>query len=556
MSSPTGSIAPSSLPVASNVSISGTMTISQTLTGSYTYSDSGSHPQASSTYAWFEATSSNGTYSAIANATATTYTLGVSDVGNYLKFQVTPVSTVATGTSVQSNASTQVQNSGVPTASSVTITGTSTEGQTLTGNYTYGDPNNFAESSSTYHWLESATASGTYANITGATSKTYTLLSSDVGKYIEFRVTPMASVPPTTGSAVSSAPTGAIAPSSIPVASSVTISGAATVGQTLTGSYVYSDTGGHPEASSTYEWLEASTSLGAYTPINGATSLTYVPTSTDAGDYLEFQVTPASTVAVGSAVQSAPTSQVSGTGAFITSISAGSIATNSAVITWTTDVAADSTVSYGTTASYGSTSTDPTLVTAHSITLSNLTADTLYHFAVASAVTGTSTTSGDNTFTTNAVTTPPVVVNVGGGGGGGGYIPPFAPTPTTTTTAQASPAALLASLESELQTLLAQAAREGITIPNASPSASVGSSFTFTRNLTIGMTGNDVHQLQLFLVEEDKGPAAEKLATHGTTKYFGSLTKAALIEFQKSVGITPDSGFFGPITRAWISAHT
>ena len=37
----------------------------------------------------------------------------------------------------------------------------------------------------------------------------------------------------------------------------------------------------------------------------------------------------------------------------ITSITAGSITTNNAIITWTTNVAADSTVSYGTTISYG-----------------------------------------------------------------------------------------------------------------------------------------------------------------------------------------------------------
>jgi hypothetical protein len=62
------------------------------------------------------ATSTNGTYSTIPSATSLTYALSTSSVANYLKFQVTPVSTVATGTAVQSNASGQIQNFGVPTA--------------------------------------------------------------------------------------------------------------------------------------------------------------------------------------------------------------------------------------------------------------------------------------------------------------------------------------------------------------------------------------------------------------------------------------------------------
>lgn len=99
----------------------------------------------------------------------------------------------------------------------------------------------------------------------------------------------------------------------------------------------------------------------------------------------------------------------------ITSITATNITTTGATITWTTNVAADSTVSYGTTSSYGATSTDATLVTSHSVSLSGLTTGIFYHYAVASAEYGTSTTSGDNTFTTASVTSGSVV-NTGGGG--------------------------------------------------------------------------------------------------------------------------------------------
>ena len=68
------------------------------------------------------------------------------------------------------------------------------------------------------------------------------------------------------------------------------------------------------------------------------------------------------------------------------------------------------------------------------------------------------------------------------------------------------------------------------------------------------MTGNDVRDLQNLLIAEAGGPAAAKLKAHGTTKTFGTLTYNALIEFQKKAGIKPASGFFGPITRAYVNA--
>ena len=103
--------------------------------------------------------------------------------------------------------------------------------------------------------------------------------------------------------------------------------------------------------------------------------------------------------------------------------------------------------------------------------------------------------------------------------------------------------ALLASLESQLQSL------------QTKNSSSTTTSYVFTRNLYIGMTGNDVRELQIFLIKENTGHSARALASHGLTKIFGSLTKSALIEFQKSVGIVPSSGYFGQITRAYVNAH-
>jgi hypothetical protein len=74
-------------------------------------------------------------------------------------------------------------------------------------------------------------------------------------------------------------------------------------------------------------------------------------------------------------------------------------------------------------------------------------------------------------------------------------------------------------------------------------------------NLEQGSNNSDVTLLQGFLIEQNKGPAARALAANGTTRYFGSLTRAALAEFQANVGISPALGNFGSITRGYLSAN-
>ena len=71
------------------------------------------------------------------------------------------------------------------------------------------------------------------------------------------------------------------------------------------------------------------------------------------------------------------------------------------------------------------------------------------------------------------------------------------------------------------------------------------------KNLKLGMTNKDVDTLQLFLIAQNAGPAAKSLGKHGTSDYFGTLTKSALSEWQKANGLKAD-GIFGPKTRAKI----
>ena len=161
-----------------------------------------------------------------------------------------------------------------------------------------------------------------------------------------------------------------------------------------------------------------------YNPDTDAcTSVTYPngPGSQNAnGTFGRFRYFPAPGVfaLVNSASQNAYTLRLTppsgtGSGPVISGVSATSITTSAATITWTTDVGATSQVEYGTTTSYGTLTTlNATLVTSHAVALAGLATNTLYHYRVHSKnSTGVESISGDFAFQTNNTTDtiPPTV---------------------------------------------------------------------------------------------------------------------------------------------------
>src|SRR5690606_7523019 len=79
-----------------------------------------------------------------------------------------------------------------PTAVSVSITGTPTVGETVTGTYHYNEADEDEDDDSTYQWYRYDAAIGDEGKtaIEGATEKAYKLQAADEGKYISFEVTP------------------------------------------------------------------------------------------------------------------------------------------------------------------------------------------------------------------------------------------------------------------------------------------------------------------------------------------------------------------------------
>lgn len=89
----------------------------------------------------------------------------------------------------------------------------------------------------------------------------------------------------------------------------------------------------------------------------------------------------------------------------MSNIAVTSITNTTAVVDWTTDEAASSLVQYGLTDEYGLEQSDGTLVTTHTVSLTGLTGNTTYYFAVWSTDgTGNSEVVYDNTLTTASVT--------------------------------------------------------------------------------------------------------------------------------------------------------
>ncbi len=86
----------------------------------------------------------------------------------------------------------------------------------------------------------------------------------------------------------------------------------------------------------------------------------------------------------------------------ISNVSAGNLTSSGATITWTTNENSDSQVEYGLTTSYGNTTPlNTSSVTSHSVGLSGLSANTLYHYRVKSKdASGNLAVSSDFTFTT------------------------------------------------------------------------------------------------------------------------------------------------------------
>ena len=233
-------------------------------------------------------------------------------------------------------------------------------------------------------------------------------------------------------------------------------------------------------------------------------------------------------------------------------------ADTTSVVSWTTGESSISWVVYGTSTSYGSENKTTSYLTSHSVTLSGLTAETIYHYQVKSKdSTGNIGTYTDKTFTTLAAGEEPAEEEEEEEEDGTEdlTIPQITfDKPISEMTIQELQDKVKEILEAIgiLQTLLAQ-------MTGGSAIADVPASFSFEKNLEIGDVMIDVKYLQIVLNSaSDTRLAASGVGSPGSeTNYFGPLTKSAVIKFQNkyadevlaSWGLTSGTGFVGSTTR-------
>ena len=280
-------------PTPATPTVSGTTIVGSTLTASSV--TTGSDEALTIAYQW--QTSANGTsgWTNIAsNSTSSTYVLQEANENQFIRVQETFTDDTGQSTTVASAATNPVVD--VAPTLSVTVSGTAKEGQTLTATRTVTSDSDGG--TTTYQWQ--SLSGSTWSNISGATGSTYRVAEANEGH--QLRVT--ATFTDDTGQSVSALSSATTAVTDITPTLSVTISGSAQEGKTLTANAVANDA----DAVVTYQWQSHIGST--WTNISGATASTYVVTEANEGTQLRVIATSTDSDGSGTTATSAATGLV------------------------------------------------------------------------------------------------------------------------------------------------------------------------------------------------------------------------------------------------------
>ncbi len=271
-------------PATGAPTISGTPQVDETLTASTSaINDEDGLEDVSYSYQWIRSDGNNDTD--IPDATDTTYTLTVDDVGKTAKVRVTFTDDADNEETLTSEATEAVaakpnsEATGLPT-----ITGTPQVDETLTASTSaINDKDGLDNVEFSYQWIRSDGNNDT--DIPDATDTTYTLTIDDVGKTIQVRVT-------FTDDADNEETLTSVATEAVAAAANrgatgqPTISGTPQVGQTLTADTAnIVDQDGLTNVSYSFQWIAGGTD------IDGATSSTHTLTASEQGQTIQVRVT-------------------------------------------------------------------------------------------------------------------------------------------------------------------------------------------------------------------------------------------------------------------------
>jgi hypothetical protein len=258
-----------SLEFTTPASVVGTAQEGQVLTADGAVND----PTAVISYQWqFNVTGND--WADIVGATSSTYTVAEADEGHPIRVVESASAGSATATST-SDPTSAVIDIGLAFVTGGSIVGIAQEGQVLT--LVPGTLNDSDAAITSYQWQENI--GGTWTDILGATSQTYTVTEANEGN----RLRVMQTATDTDGGPsvnLPSDPTGFVADIDLAFTSQASIVGVAQEGQTLT---AITGTLNDVDANVTgYQWQE--NIGGTWTDIPGATAQTYAVTETNEGN--------------------------------------------------------------------------------------------------------------------------------------------------------------------------------------------------------------------------------------------------------------------------------
>jgi len=260
-------------------------------------------PPLSYSYQWDDCNTSGNACSNISGATHDTHKLTSSDVGHTLRVVVTASNSSGSTNAFSAATATVLAAQAPSNTKAPEIAGAPDEGQTLSSST--GSWDGTAPLSYSYQWQDCNASGEACSNISGATSATYKLTSSDVGHRIRVVVTASNSAGSTKASSAATSTVLVQEPPSDTKAPE--ISGADEEGQTLSATQ---GTWTNNPTSYAYQWEDCNTAGESCSNISGATSTSYKLTSSDVGHTVRVVVT--ATNAGGSAkASSAATAKVS-----------------------------------------------------------------------------------------------------------------------------------------------------------------------------------------------------------------------------------------------------
>jgi hypothetical protein len=252
--------------MATNAVLSGTATENAALT--YTLEP----PTSNATSQAWESSTDGTTWTPIPGATNASFTPGDAEVGKSLRVvvQVNEDGTPTTATGTTAAVVAAVNDTPVST---LAIAGTAKVGEILALSGDITDADGYQSGDATYQW-QVANGTGGYADIAGATAETFTLTQAQEGRAVRA----VASYTDGQGfdETIELAPTAAVAAAGTgtgangPPTGTLTITGTARQGETLTSEDLVSDPQGATGGRS-YQWQTQAAANGPWTNIDGAT---------------------------------------------------------------------------------------------------------------------------------------------------------------------------------------------------------------------------------------------------------------------------------------------